>query len=75
MIKLLSFICALFLSVSTFASSGEALKSLPVQDAGRIKPLQTFGKEVLEIVYGKSKYEGREAYEIVLTWMLSPQFW
>lgn len=75
MIKLLSFICALFFSVSTFASPGESLKSLPVQDAGRIKPLQTFGKEVLEIVYGKSKYEGREAYEIVLTWMLSPQSW
>lgn len=75
MIKFLSFICALLFSVSTLASSGEALKSLPVQDAGRIKPLQTFGKEVLEIVYGKDKYEGREAYEIVLTWMLSPQSW
>ncbi|UOF02320.1 cytochrome c biogenesis protein [Bdellovibrio reynosensis] len=62
-------------SFSASAKDGDALKSLPVQDGGRIKPYDSFSREMLEIVYGKSKFEGRAATEIVLTWMLSPQAW
>ena len=51
------------------------IKYLPVQDGGRVKPYGIFAEEMLEIVYGKSKFEGREAYEIILTWMLSPSSW
>lgn len=51
------------------------LKTLPVQDAGRIKPYDTFARETLELVYGKKKYEGKPAGEIVLTWMLQPNVW
>lgn len=58
-----------------FASAGEELRYLPVQDAGRIKPYDTFAKEMLTIVYGKSAYEGRNATEIIFTWMLSPTAW
>ncbi len=54
---------------------GERLRALPVQADGRIKPFDTFAKEMLEIVYGKKTFEKREAYEIILTWMLSPQAW
>lgn len=57
------------------AKPGRELAKLPVQDAGRVKPFDTFAKEMLELVYGKSKFEGREATEIVLTWMLSPTAW
>lgn len=66
---------SLFLSFSALASPGEALKFLPVQDGGRIKPYDSFAREMLEIVYGKTKFEGRAATEIVMTWMLSPQAW
>ncbi|MFN7454613.1 MAG: cytochrome c biogenesis protein [Pseudobdellovibrionaceae bacterium] len=52
-----------------------ALKSLPVQDGGRVKPLDTFAREHLELVYGKYRYEGRPAVEIVMTWILQPQAW
>lgn len=59
---------------------GEAIRYLPVQDGGRIKPYDTFAKEVLEVVYGKQKYKTESgdtapAYLIVLTWMLSPESW
>tara|TARA_B110001454_G_scaffold219203_1_gene252118 strand:+ start:29871 stop:31538 length:1668 start_codon:yes stop_codon:yes gene_type:complete len=54
---------------------GEALRSLPVQADGRIKPFDSFAREMLELVYGKQKYEKRDAYEIILTWMLAPQTW
>ncbi|MGZ3771622.1 MAG: cytochrome c biogenesis protein [Bdellovibrio sp.] len=65
----------LFQGVNVFAKPGDALKSLPVQDGGRVKPYDSFAREMLEIVYGKSTYEKRDATEIVMTWMLSPQAW
>lgn len=71
MLLLISFV----VSVSVFAKPGDALNYLPVQDGGRIKPYDSFAREMLEIVYGKTKYEGRNATEIVMTWMLSPQSW
>lgn len=53
----------------------EALKSIPIQDGGRIKPLDTFARETLSIVYGKESYEGKPALEILMTWLLQPQSW
>ncbi|MFP5519219.1 MAG: cytochrome c biogenesis protein [Bdellovibrionia bacterium] len=67
---------ALLFSSPTFAAQpGEQIKYMPIQEAGRVKPFDTFAKEMLNMVYGKSTLEGREAYEIVLTWMLSPGSW
>lgn len=73
--QLLLLAISLFLTLPTFAKSGDALKYLPVQDGGRIKPYDSFAREMLEIVYGKTTFEKRSATEIVLTWMLSPQAW
>ncbi|MBC7371879.1 MAG: cytochrome c biogenesis protein CcsA [Bdellovibrionaceae bacterium] len=77
--KRLQLTLAILLSLMVFqnvqAASGDRLQSLPVQDAGRIKPYDTFSKEMLEIVYGKSNFEGRAATEIIMTWMLSPTAW
>lgn len=58
----------------------KALRHLPVQDAGRTKPLDTLAREALQLVYGSESYktqagERRPAIEIVLTWMLLPQYW
>jgi cytochrome c-type biogenesis protein CcsB len=64
----------LFSSVS-LAKEGDALRSLPVQADGRIKPFDSFAREMLELIYGKQKYESRDAYEIILTWILAPQSW
>lgn len=54
---------------------GEALRTLAVQDAGRLKPYDSFARELLEVIHGKVTLEGREAYEVVFTWLLSPQAW
>lgn len=72
---LIAFIFLGLFSLSAFAKPGGALKALPVQDSGRIKPYDSFAREMLEIIYGKSKFEGREATEIVMTWVLAPQTW
>lgn len=77
----MKFIIALFVLVVPFISQsltlkpGEALRAVPVQSDGRIKPFDSFAREMLELVYGKQKYEGREAYEIIFTWMLAPKVW
>lgn len=73
---------SLVFSPLVFASrAGEQIRNLPVQDAGRIKPFDTFAKETLELVYGKQIYKFKEgtpsvaAHWVVLTWMLSPESW
>lgn len=57
------------------ASGTEALKHLPIQDSGRVKPFDTFARESLELVHGKAKFEKKPAHEIVMTWLLQPQVW
>jgi cytochrome c-type biogenesis protein CcsB len=68
-------VVAMLSATGAIAKPGEALRALPIQDGGRIKPFDSFSREMLEIVYGKPSYEKRAAYEIILTWMLSPQAW
>lgn len=38
----------------------EALKRLPIQDSGRIKPFDTFARETLQLVYGRTSYRPPE---------------
>jgi cytochrome c-type biogenesis protein CcsB len=62
------------------ADSTEPLRYLPVQDGGRVKPLETLTRETLQLVYGRQTYLGpdgksRPALEIVMTWMLVPTYW
>jgi ABC-type transport system involved in cytochrome c biogenesis permease subunit len=51
------------------------LESLPVQDGGRIKPFDTFAREMLSLLYGKESYNKLAAEEVVLSWLLVPQEW
>jgi cytochrome c-type biogenesis protein CcsB len=58
----------------------DSLRYLPVQDAGRIKPYDTFATEMLKEIHGKSYFVGRdgakkEAIEVVTTWMVIPEPW
>lgn len=62
-------------SSSAFAGANQALESLPIQDSGRVKPFDTFAKEQLRMIYGKTTFEKKPAVEIVMTWILQPQAW
>ena len=50
-------------------------KALPVQHGGRVKPFDSFSREILRAVYGKERYKGRSAAELVLSWLIIPDFW
>lgn len=65
----------LLLTVTCFAGSTDAMKYLPVQDGGRIKPYDTFSREALQLITGRQTFQGRPAVEIVTTWFLTPQAW
>lgn len=86
--KFLTGICAFLLPLVMIlparaagpGANTEALRFLPVQDAGRVKPFDAFAREMLQLVYGSEVYRApsgdeRPAVEIVLTWMLLPQYW
>jgi cytochrome c-type biogenesis protein CcsB len=76
LLSVLSSLFSLVLFQSTAqATTTNALKYLPVQADGRIKPFDTFARENLSLLYGKSTFEGKPAYEIVFTWILTPQEW
>ena len=57
------------------AEAQNVWKSLPVQHQGRIKPFDTFSREILKVVYGKETYKKRAAVEVILSWILVPDFW
>ena len=65
-------------SVPLFSSKrnvGEILKTLPVQSGGRVKPFDTFARESLRFVYGKSQFNKRPAVDILMSWILLPEHW
>ena len=76
----LMFFAAALVHAAPALESTDALKYLPVQDAGRVKPFDTLARESLQLVYGSQTYKTakgdvRPAVEIVMTWMLVPQYW
>lgn len=73
--KLIALLLMVFAALPAQARLGEALRGLPVQDGGRVKPYDSFARETLALVYGKQKFEDREAWMLVLTWMLAPEIW
>jgi len=49
------------------------LEALPVQDAGRIKPFDTFARETLQLIWGREKFQNKKAVDVVFSWMLVPE--
>ncbi|MDZ4083721.1 MAG: cytochrome c biogenesis protein CcsA [Bdellovibrionales bacterium] len=47
-------------AVAQSESGMEALKRLPIQDSGRIKPFDTFARESLQLIYGRTTYRPPE---------------
>ncbi len=54
---------------------------IPVQDAGRIKPFDSFARETMTLFYGRSSFKSVQqkrsipASEAVFTMILAPQLW
>jgi ABC-type transport system involved in cytochrome c biogenesis permease subunit len=65
----------------TNAAADFTMETLPVQNGGRLKPFDTYARETLTLLHGRSRYrpeEGKpshEATKIVATWMMVPEAW
>lgn len=71
-----AFLFSILFFTHTFAVGADfAYESIPIQDAGRVKPLITVAQETLQLIHGKSKFEGKPALDIFTTWMLIPEPW
>ena len=78
--SVLVFFAMLSASCSYEPRSGEQLRTLPVQDGGRIKPFDSFARETLELIYGRTSYKKDDgskepAHLIVMSFILSPESW
>lgn len=49
----------------------EVLKMVPIQNRGRIKPLDTFASESLQFVTGKKTWKGKDAVECLVGWLFN----
>ncbi len=52
-----------------------SMGSIQIQNGGRLKPYETFAKESLSYITGKSKWNEKSATEIVTTWFMAPEIW
>ena len=76
--RVLAFLFILqFFTTPVYAGSTitDSIKNIPVQNAGRVKPFDSLAREALTLIYGKSKFKGKPAHEIVLTWLYAPAIW
>ena len=53
----------------------KSLKFIPVQYNGRIQPFDTFAKNSLRFIYGHTRFNQKPAIDIILSWILVPEFW
>jgi ABC-type transport system involved in cytochrome c biogenesis permease subunit len=53
----------------------KVLSLIPMQEGGRVKPLDTFSRETARFVTGKESFEGRVPMDLLLSWVASPEDW
>jgi cytochrome c-type biogenesis protein CcsB len=68
----------LFLAVNpVFAEefNFKAISLVPIQEGGRVKPLDTFARESVRLITGYEAFEGRPAMELLWDWLSRPREW
>ena len=72
-------VCALVVGGSSTASAAELsyknLATLPIQQGGRVKPLDTFARESVRIITGHESFEGRSSMDLLIDWLALPKDW
>jgi len=49
------------------------LRTIPVQDQGRVKPFDTFARESVQTITGRNSFNGKDPIETLLTWVAHPE--
>lgn len=51
------------------------LSLIPIQDGGRVKPLDTFARESVRLITGHEKFQGQGSMDILFDWLTHPAAW
>lgn len=51
------------------------LSLIPIQEGGRVKPLDTFARESVRFVTGRESFEKAPCLQTVLSWLAHPEAW
>ncbi len=75
--RFLASLCAL-LTLAALAGAearldASALKTFPIQNGGRLKPMDTFARESVKLITGKSRFQKEEPIATVLRWWARPE--
>lgn len=74
-VGVLLFLCCAGCGIFDKDKTTESLSTLPVQYGGRVQPFGVFAQESLYFIYGNKYFYGQPARDIVLSWILVPEFW
>jgi cytochrome c-type biogenesis protein CcsB len=53
----------------------KTLSLVPIQEGGRIKPLDTFARESVRFITGREVFEGRSSMDTMMDWLTHPEAW
>ncbi len=53
----------------------QAAGSLAIQAGGRVKPLDTFAREAMELLTGREVFQGKDSLELLFSLVFEPQAW
>ncbi len=62
-------------SMALAGSSRDAIKYIPIQNGGRLKPFDTFAQESMQLLHGKRSRENKSATDIILSMYVVPDVW
>jgi cytochrome c-type biogenesis protein CcsB len=65
----------LLVSPALAGSSAQELRTLPVQEGGRVKPFDTYARELLRKLSGKETWEGHDATSVAFSMMADGEAW
>src|SRR5665213_3888759 len=53
----------------------KTLSLVPIQEGGRIKPLDTFARESVRFITGHEKFEDKSSMDVLMDWLTHPAPW
>ncbi len=71
--RLLILIVLLLVAIPARADDFSELRRLPVQDGGRLKPLDTLAAESVRFITGKARFQNEDPMWTSLRWMAKPE--
>ena len=74
--KFLFLFFCLFISFPAFAENKfdlSTLRQIAILDQGRVKPFDTFARETVRAITGKTSFQGKDSVQVLIEWIAQPE--